>query len=126
MGTAFAHARLGIPHALVHYCARFGLAHGHMVGLLLTSAMRVQARQAGVQERLRGLESQMPEMAGGVLEWLSRSVPQLLAIAGLTARCRMPVSDCKIWNGSSGPRWHMSPCSASPSTAPTDTSCWTY
>lgn len=85
MGVAFAHARLGIPHALVHYCARFGLAHGHMVGLLLPAAMRVQARQAGVQERLRGLESQMPEMAGGVLEWLSRSVPQLLAIAGLTA-----------------------------------------
>ena len=83
MGVAFAHARLGIPHALVHYCARFGLTHGHMVGILLPSAMRVQARQPGVQERLRRLESQLPEMAGGVLEWLDRSVPRILAIAGL-------------------------------------------
>jgi alcohol dehydrogenase class IV len=82
MGTAFAHARLGIPHALVHYCARFGLAHGHMVGILLPSAMQVQARQAGVRERLRRLESQLPEM-GSVLEWLDCSVPRLLASAGL-------------------------------------------
>jgi hypothetical protein len=36
-----------------------------------------------VQERLRRLESQLPEMAGGVLEWLDRSVPRILAIAGL-------------------------------------------
>ncbi len=83
MGVAFAHARLGIPHALVHYCARFGLVHGHMVGMLLPSAMRVLARQSGVPERLRRLESQLPEMAGGVLEWLTRSVPRILAIAGL-------------------------------------------
>ncbi|MBP7868494.1 MAG: iron-containing alcohol dehydrogenase [Firmicutes bacterium] len=83
MGVAFAHARLGIPHALVHYCARFGLAHGHMVGILLPSAMRVQARQPGVQERLSRLEWQLPEMVGGVLEWLDCSVPRLLAIAGL-------------------------------------------
>ena len=82
MGVAFAHARLGIPHALVHYCARFGLAHGHMVGILLPSAMRVQARQPGVEERLRRLEPRLPE-AGNILEWLDWSVPRLLAIAGL-------------------------------------------
>ena len=85
MGVAFAHARLGIPHALVHYCARFRLAHGHMVGILLPSAMRVQAGQPGVEQRLRLLESQLPEVAGGVLEWLDCSVPRLLTRAGLPA-----------------------------------------
>jgi len=38
-----------------------------------------------VEQRLRLLESQLPEVAGGVLEWLDCSVPRLLTRAGLPA-----------------------------------------
>lgn len=44
MGMAFAHAGLGLPHALVHHCMRFGMSHGNMVGMLLASGLTVQAR----------------------------------------------------------------------------------
>lgn len=43
MGIALAHAGLALPHALVHFCHKYGLAHGHMVGLLLASGLQVQA-----------------------------------------------------------------------------------
>lgn len=43
MGIAFAHAGLGLPHALVHFCNKFGLAHGHMVGILLVPGLTIQA-----------------------------------------------------------------------------------
>ena len=45
MGFAFAHAGLGLPHALVHFCMKYGLAHGHMVGILLAPGLAVQAQQ---------------------------------------------------------------------------------
>lgn len=45
MGIAFAHAGLGLPHALVHFCNKFGLAHGHMVGILLAPGLTIQAKQ---------------------------------------------------------------------------------
>ncbi|NLM37606.1 MAG: iron-containing alcohol dehydrogenase, partial [Firmicutes bacterium] len=62
MGIAFAHAGLGLPHALVHFCNKFGLAHGHMVGILLVPGLTVQAehdpatarRLARVAEALAG------------------------------------------------------------------------
>ncbi len=44
MGIAFAHAGLGLPHALVHFCMKFGMSHGRMVGILLVPGLRVQAR----------------------------------------------------------------------------------
>jgi len=44
MGIAFAHAGLGLPHALVHFCKKFGMSHGHMVGILLVPGLLVQAR----------------------------------------------------------------------------------
>lgn len=44
MGIAFAHAGLGLPHALAHFCMKFGMSHGHMVGILLVPGLRVQAR----------------------------------------------------------------------------------
>lgn len=43
MGIAFAHAHLGLPHALVHHCLRFGLSHGNMVGILLAPGLEIQA-----------------------------------------------------------------------------------
>lgn len=45
MGLAFAHAGLGLPHALAHFCMRFGMSHGHMVGILLAPGLEVQAAQ---------------------------------------------------------------------------------
>ncbi|MEW6229228.1 MAG: iron-containing alcohol dehydrogenase [Bacillota bacterium] len=54
MGIAFAHARLGLPHALVHFCSRFGLSHGHMVGILLAPGLAVQARDPETAKRLAG------------------------------------------------------------------------
>ncbi len=42
MGTA--HASLDRPHALVHFCKKFGVSHGHMVGVLLVPGLQVQAR----------------------------------------------------------------------------------
>ena len=45
MGIAFAHAGLGLPHALVHFCMKYGLAHGHMVGILLAPGLTIQAQQ---------------------------------------------------------------------------------
>ncbi|HEY8344729.1 MAG TPA: iron-containing alcohol dehydrogenase, partial [Bacillota bacterium] len=47
MGIAFAHAGLGLPHALVHFCMKFGLAHGQMVGMLLVPGLAVQALSDG-------------------------------------------------------------------------------
>jgi alcohol dehydrogenase class IV len=44
MGIAFAHAGLGLPHALVHFCKKFGMSHGRMVGILLVPGLRIQAR----------------------------------------------------------------------------------
>ncbi|NLG78770.1 MAG: iron-containing alcohol dehydrogenase [Firmicutes bacterium] len=52
MGIAFAHARLGLPHALVHFCNRFGLSHGNMVGMLLAPGLAVQARDPETARRL--------------------------------------------------------------------------
>ena len=62
MGIALAHAGLALPHALVHFCKKFGLSHGHMVGLLLSPGLQVQAehdpptarRLAEVQKVLTG------------------------------------------------------------------------
>ena len=36
--------RVGLPHALVHFCNN-GLAHGHMVGILLAPGLTIQAKQ---------------------------------------------------------------------------------
>jgi len=52
MGIAFAHARLGLPHALVHFCNRFDLSHGNMVGMLLAPGLAVQARDPETARRL--------------------------------------------------------------------------
>jgi alcohol dehydrogenase class IV len=41
MGIAFAHAGLDLPHALAHFCMKFGMSHGHMVGILLVPGLRV-------------------------------------------------------------------------------------
>jgi alcohol dehydrogenase class IV len=43
MGIAFAHAGLGLPHALVHFCQKYNLSHGQMVGMLLVPGLEVQA-----------------------------------------------------------------------------------
>ncbi|HHX25810.1 MAG TPA: iron-containing alcohol dehydrogenase, partial [Firmicutes bacterium] len=57
MGIAFAHAGLGLPHALVHFCKKFGMSHGHMVGILLVPGLRIQARHnAGTAARLGRVE----------------------------------------------------------------------
>ncbi|MDH7496718.1 MAG: iron-containing alcohol dehydrogenase [Bacillota bacterium] len=52
MGLAFANGRLGLPHGLVHFCNRFGLSHGNMVGILLAPALAVQARDSETAWRL--------------------------------------------------------------------------
>lgn len=51
MGIAFAHAGLGLPHALVHFCMKYGLAHGHMVGIMLVPGLTTQAEHDPVTAR---------------------------------------------------------------------------
>ncbi|MEW6106243.1 MAG: iron-containing alcohol dehydrogenase [Bacillota bacterium] len=109
MGIAFAHARLGLPHALVHFCNRFGLSHGNMVGMLLAPGLAVQARDPETARRLaraaqaldrvlRCREVPAPEgpppespisqtsVPGGselLFRWLETRIPALFAATGL-------------------------------------------
>ncbi len=90
MGIAFAHGRLGLPHALAHYCVKYGMSHGNMVGALTGPSLRVQSIDAGVRARLERLESILnvqdcAEWAGGLIGGLlsSAGLPATLAEAGL-------------------------------------------
>ena len=42
---------LGLPHALVHFCMKYGLAHGHMVGIMLVPGLTTQAEHDPVTAR---------------------------------------------------------------------------
>lgn len=100
MGIAFAHARLGLPHALVHLCAKFGLVHGNMVGIMLGPGLAVQARDAETARRLARAAVFMPggagQKAGGAAEdtalaaalnrWVVESVSGLFSDVGLPAK----------------------------------------
>lgn len=105
MGIAFAHAGLGLPHALVHFCMKFGLAHGHMVGILLVPGLAVQAYYDGESAlRLARVEQAFINSAkensldisfdqettissdfdfGQLLSWLEGSIAKLFARVGL-------------------------------------------
>ncbi|MGE5573633.1 MAG: iron-containing alcohol dehydrogenase [Bacteroidota bacterium] len=109
MGIAFAHARLGLPHALVHFCNRFGLSHGNMVGMLLAPGLAVQARDPETARRLaraaqaldavlrcgdvpapegpapesRISETSVPGGSELLFRWLETRIPALLAATGL-------------------------------------------
>ncbi|HHV53899.1 MAG TPA: iron-containing alcohol dehydrogenase, partial [Firmicutes bacterium] len=88
MGIAFAHARLGLPHALVHFCSRFGLRHGHMVGLLLGAGLAVQARgdretEARLARAAQHLPTARSENADELLSWVNDRISRLFALAGL-------------------------------------------
>lgn len=88
MGIAFAHARLGLPHALVHFCPRFGLRHGHMVGLLLGAGLAVQARgdretEARLARAAQHLPTARSENANELLSWVNDRISRLFARAGL-------------------------------------------
>ena len=109
MGIAFAHARLGLPHALVHFCNRFGLSHGNMVGMLLAPGLAVQARDPETARRLaraaqaldavlrargvRASEGPVPGHAAPphpevpstelLFRWLEARIPALFAATGL-------------------------------------------
>ena len=107
MGIAFAHAGLGLPHALVHFCMKFGLSHGHMVGLLLVPGLAVQALSDGETAlRLARAEQAFINSAkektlpinfdqetttpgdldsGQLLSWLAESITKLFARIGLAA-----------------------------------------
>ncbi|MGE5593233.1 MAG: iron-containing alcohol dehydrogenase [Betaproteobacteria bacterium] len=65
MGMAFANGRLGLPHALVHFCNRFGLSHGNMVGMLLAPGLAVQARDAETARRLARAAQTLDEALRG-------------------------------------------------------------
>lgn len=115
MGLAFAHAHLGLPHALVHHCIRFGLSHGNMVGILLAPGLAVQARVDTetarrlhvVQKMLLALEqgdifelnidgedeeSQESGLQGHVpdelIDWLRNLIDQLFTAADLPTSLR--------------------------------------
>ncbi len=106
MGIAFAHARLGLPHALAHFCRRFGLSHGNMVGILLAPGLAVQARDEETARRLeraaRALEKALdpgsvarsgglPEAHDGyepLFRWLKTRISALFAASGLPSSLR--------------------------------------
>ena len=105
MGIAFAHAGLGLPHALVHFCMKFGLAHGQMVGILLVPGLAVQALSDGESAlRLTSVEQAFINSAeenslnlsfdhetttsadldfSKLLSWLEGSISKLFARVGL-------------------------------------------
>lgn len=115
MGLAFAHAHLGLPHALVHHCIRFSLSHGNMVGMLLAPGLTIQARadsetarrlhvvqktllaleqgdilelsieDEGEESRESGLQVHLPEE---LIAWLRDLIDQLFTAAGLPASLR--------------------------------------
>ena len=98
MGIAFGHSGLGLPHALVHFCMKYGLLHGHMVGIMLVPGLATQAAQdpatalrlAMVEEAffsparekitLRFEEEKTASVssgAGRLLTWLDQAVTKL-------------------------------------------------
>lgn len=105
MGIAFAHAGLGLPHALVHFCMKYGLAHGHMVGIMLAPGLAVQAlydgesalRLARVEQAFLnsarddslqiGFDQEVTPSAnleyGTLLGWLDASISKLFNRIGL-------------------------------------------
>ncbi|MDD2202586.1 MAG: iron-containing alcohol dehydrogenase [Firmicutes bacterium] len=70
MGIAFTHAHLGLPHALVHHCIRFGLSHGNMVGILLAPGLTIQAQaDSETARRLHVVQKALPALGqGDILE----------------------------------------------------------
>lgn len=106
MGIALAHSGLGLPHGLVHFCRKFGLSHGHMVGILLSSGLQVQAecdpatarRLAKVGEALTGsfqgkntlsisfedeTSASSRQKINQLLGWLDETIASLFAQIGL-------------------------------------------
>jgi len=83
MGVAFAHGRLGLPHALSHYCLKYGLSHGNMVGALTGSGLRVQSRDAGVRARLERLAQAVNVQ--DCVAWAEALVSGLFSAVGLPA-----------------------------------------
>lgn len=83
MGIAFAHGRLGLPHALAHFCTKYGMNHGNMVGILLAAGLVVQSRDRGVVERLHRVSDALG--VNSCVDWARESSAQLLAMAGLPA-----------------------------------------
>ena len=105
MGIAFAHAGLALPHGLVHFCNKFGLAHGHMVGILLVPGLTTQAehdpatalRLARIEEAFLSAtqdktitlrfedETTAPANSGSsrLLAWLDQAIKKLLTKVNL-------------------------------------------
>ncbi len=108
MGIAFAHAGLGLPHALVHFCQKFNLSHGQMVGILLVPGLEVQAlhdpatalRLARVEQALASVEQENPltldygadddngadpltPRADQLFNWLEEAIRKVFVQAGL-------------------------------------------
>jgi len=83
MGIAFAHGRLGLPHALAHYCLKYGLSHGQMVAGLLAPGLRVQAKDPEVRARLEALAALLG--VDDSISWAQRTTDRLLRSAGLAA-----------------------------------------
>ncbi len=106
MGIAFAHAGLTLPHALVHFCNKYKLAHGHMVGLLLSPGLYVQAESdPATAQRLLKVETALtgswskknmlslnfkdeesasaPQRPNLLLNWLDETITSLFTQAGL-------------------------------------------
>lgn len=92
MGLAFAHARLGLPHALVHFCNKFGLAHGNMVGMLLAPGLEFQARDEETARRLARAARLLPAAgdagAMSLIQWLADSIVVLFSAAEIPASLR--------------------------------------
>jgi alcohol dehydrogenase class IV len=105
MGIAFAHSGLGLPHALVHFCKKFGMSHGHMVGILLVPGLRIQARHNAATAARLGKVEEAFERSGKehtlsldfeeeatdasgfesdiLLEWLEECISKLFGQVGL-------------------------------------------
>lgn len=110
MGISFAHAGLGLPHGLVHFCQKFSLSHGHMVGILLVPGLQVQAfHNPEVTLRLARVEHALTRSEQGhlfslsfedettetsdpssskLLEWLEDSINKLFKQVGLSTSLR--------------------------------------
>ncbi len=89
-GTAIENSMLGAAHAAANpLTARFGIVHGHAVGLMLPHVVRFNAQESGVADiyadlaRLAGLASstETPEISA---ELLAQHLERLMELAGLT------------------------------------------
>ncbi len=113
-GTAIENSMLGAAHAAANpLTARFGIVHGHAVGLMLPHVVRFNAQQSGEAgiyadlARLAGLASstETPEASA---ERLAQHLERLMELAGLTrslAELGVGIGDLALLGEGAAAQW---------------------